>query len=596
MRRWYALPPRCAMATSTRHGRRHLRLPNKFQPMLIRLSPGDPGEFMRNRYVISIATALVAVLLVGATGCKSNPEKAKKKYLESGLSYVDKKQYDAAVIQFKKSLQADPKFAEAHYQLGLAYLHQQPPHVKEGYFELRQAAELDPKNLKARLEMGNILWSAREFKRAEDEARKVIEQDPDNAEGYSLLGTSLFALKDSDGALQAYNKVIELKPNDSGAYLNRGVLYASMKKDAEAEADFRKAVSLNPKNLEAYSNLSRFYQYKQEPAKAEEILQEGIKNDPDSPANYLRLAAMLLQEKRMADAETVIGNLRNRLPKNTDVAGAIAEFYLAARNPDAAIKEYQRGLSIDPKNERLTVALAEAYLMSGHIDEVTKLDEKILKDKPNDVAGRMIKGRLEAIKGDFAAAVLTFRGVVKDSPENPQAHFFLGQAMLKTGDLSGAKNEFQEAIKRNPNNPSYLQAQAEAYRAPCAPGAPATHPCGPAHPAAARRASIPGFRLRSIADRAPPGPLPWPGRALREDAPEDTLAGDVRHTPAKGAPCRPVPRSTTPPAGSLPTLPPGCPPATARSAPAGGTASAGAVPTAPPPPPGSTRPPALTRA
>src|ERR1019366_3150999 len=268
-------------------------------------------------------------------------------------------------------------------------------------------------NLKARLEMGNILWSAREFKRAEDEARKVIEQDPNNAEGYSLLGTSLFAMK-------AYNKVIELKPNESGAYLNRGVLYASMKKDAEAEADFRKAISLNPKNLEAYSNLSRFYQYKQEPAKAEEILQEGIKNDPDSPANYLRLAAMLLQEKRMADAETVIGNLRNRLPKNTDVAGAIAEFYLAARNPDAAIKEYQRGLSIDPKNERLTIALAEAYLMSGHIDEVTKLDEKILKDKPNDVAGRMIKGRLEAIKGDFAAAVLTFRGVVKDSPENPQ--------------------------------------------------------------------------------------------------------------------------------------------------------------------------------
>ena len=92
---------------------------------------------MRNRYLISIATALVAVLLVGATGCKGNPEKAKKKYLESGLSYVDKKQYDAAVIQFKKALQVDPKYAEAHYQLGLTYLRQQ--HVKEGYFELRQA-------------------------------------------------------------------------------------------------------------------------------------------------------------------------------------------------------------------------------------------------------------------------------------------------------------------------------------------------------------------------------------------------------------------------------------------------------------------------
>ena len=80
---------------------------------------------MRNRYIISMATVLMAVLLVSATGCKGNPEKAKKKYLDSGLSYVDKKQYDAAVIQFKKALQVDPKYAEAHYQLGLAYLRQQ---------------------------------------------------------------------------------------------------------------------------------------------------------------------------------------------------------------------------------------------------------------------------------------------------------------------------------------------------------------------------------------------------------------------------------------------------------------------------------------
>src|SRR5271165_5884972 len=210
MPRWCASPPRYATAIWTQPGRRHLRSPNKLRLILIRLSPGDPGEFMRNRYVISIATALLAVLLVGATGCKSNPEKAKKKYLESGLSYVDKKQYDAAVIQFKKALQVDPKYAEAHYQLGLAYLHQgnDKQHVVSGYQELHQATELDPNNLKAKLAMGNLLFGAfGKYKLAEDEARKVIEKDPNNADAYTLLGTSLLAEKDTAGTLEAYNKV-----------------------------------------------------------------------------------------------------------------------------------------------------------------------------------------------------------------------------------------------------------------------------------------------------------------------------------------------------------------------------------------------------
>src|SRR6516225_9241237 len=101
--------------------------------MLSKLFPDDPGESMRNRYLVTAATALMAVLLIVATGCKGNPEKAKKKYLESGMSYVDKKRYDAAVIQFKKALQVDPNYADAHYQLGLAILRQgkDKPHLQQ---------------------------------------------------------------------------------------------------------------------------------------------------------------------------------------------------------------------------------------------------------------------------------------------------------------------------------------------------------------------------------------------------------------------------------------------------------------------------------
>src|SRR5215469_11790674 len=139
------LPCQFAMGIRMRRANKQSHLPNKLQLMWNRLFPGDPGDFMRNRYVVAVAAALMAVFLVAATGCTGNPEKAKKKYLESGLSYVDKKQYDAAVIQFKKALQVDPNYAEAQYQLGVTYLRQQ--RVKEAYAALNQAAKLDPKNI-----------------------------------------------------------------------------------------------------------------------------------------------------------------------------------------------------------------------------------------------------------------------------------------------------------------------------------------------------------------------------------------------------------------------------------------------------------------
>ena len=58
----------------------------------------------------------------------------------------------------------------------------------------------------------------------------------------------------------------------------------------------------------------------------------------------------MLQEGRKQDAEEVVQQLRIKQPTSADVAAAIGDFYLAASNPDAALKEYQRGLNYDPKN------------------------------------------------------------------------------------------------------------------------------------------------------------------------------------------------------------------------------------------------------
>lgn len=419
---------------------------------------------MRNRYIVFVAMAVLAIVLVG---CTRNPETAKRKYVESGMKYMEQKKYDSAVIQFKKALQVDPKYAEAHYQLGTAQLDLQ--HYPEAYKELSQAVELDPNHVKARLALGSLLLSARQFDKTEEQARYVVEHDPNNAEGFVLLGNALLAEKHQQEAVDAFTKAISLKPNDADAYVNRGVLYAYMKQDASAEADMRKAISLDPHKLPAYANLAGYYMYMKDPKKAEEVYRLAIQNNPDSPAPYLRLAGLLLHEDRKAEGELVIQQLRDKQPTSAEVATAIGDYYLASRNPDAAIKEYQRGLNYDPKNEDLQLRLLETYLNTGKIDEATKMTDSMLKDKPGDVMARITHARLLAIKGNSAEAITTLRDVVHDAPDNAQAHYILGQVLRQTGDLPGAKSELQEAVKQmsfkhQPESPMVLKALAETYR------------------------------------------------------------------------------------------------------------------------------------
>ena len=167
---------------------------------------------MRNRYIVSVVMAGLAVVLAG---CSRNPDVAKKKYLESGMKYMDQQKYDAAAIQFKKAIQIDPKFAEAHYQLAEADM--KLSKNSEAFKEMSQVVELDPNHLKARVAVGGMYVASGHnfYGNAEEQARYVIDHDPNNAQAYLLLGNVLLAEKHLDDALAAFNKAVALNPERS---------------------------------------------------------------------------------------------------------------------------------------------------------------------------------------------------------------------------------------------------------------------------------------------------------------------------------------------------------------------------------------------
>src|SRR5882762_10003698 len=122
-------------------------------------------------------TQLLVLLLIalGTPACSKDPAKAKKEYFDSGSKYFSGNKYREAVIQFRNAVAVDPRYAEAHYQLGLCYskLSQFP----QAYQEFVKTTDLNTGHLDAHLKQGGLLLMSGKFNESKAKAELVLQKD-----------------------------------------------------------------------------------------------------------------------------------------------------------------------------------------------------------------------------------------------------------------------------------------------------------------------------------------------------------------------------------------------------------------------------------
>src|SRR5438067_440994 len=74
---------------------------------------------MSKKHLLRLGVTLGSVLMAA---CSADPEQGKRKYLESGLRYMEQRKYQESITQFKHALRLDPHYIDALYQLSEAYL------------------------------------------------------------------------------------------------------------------------------------------------------------------------------------------------------------------------------------------------------------------------------------------------------------------------------------------------------------------------------------------------------------------------------------------------------------------------------------------
>lgn len=412
-------------------------------------------SFLNSRYLVLVAA------LLGLTGCTKNAAD----YITAGNADFEKKQYDDAVLAYRKALQKDPRSGEASFRLAMTYMRQSK--TPEAYAQLRQTVATDATHAKAAAQLADLtiaayLSTGGRDKNLYDSAVKLIEQlrkrDPESADAHRL----------------------------------QGHLYQTERKLDEAEASFRRAAAARPKNPDILTGLAQTLIMKNQPAEAEKVAQDVIAaakdyqpiytliaenhrnngnlegyerilklcvaNNPQSGAKATELASFYLRSNRPDDAKAQLEKIM-ATPSLEHRHGVAGDVWMAVNSPEKALEYYRKGLSAEADSKQFyRKKSVNALVRMARADDAEKMLAEILAAEPNDRDARMIRAALWADSADSKVrqkAIPEYKELLKQSPNDPSLHYKLGDLMARQGDSSGAKSSFTAAIEKQP---TYLEA------------------------------------------------------------------------------------------------------------------------------------------
>ncbi|MGD0269764.1 MAG: tetratricopeptide repeat protein [Candidatus Sulfotelmatobacter sp.] len=400
----------------------------------------------------SVAVRLLLVgFLVPAlfTVCNRDPNVRKQKFLESGNRYRDQGKFREAAIQYANAVQVDPRFAEAHYQLGETYLKLKD--YQRAYGELSRTVDLNPNNYAAQLEMANMLVASRQLKDAQSHLDVLHEKQPDSPDTHIAWANFYAAKDDMTSALQEMQKAIAADPSRSESYLNLALLQTRVNLPEQAEINFKKAADLGPKVMNAQLALGGFYQARNRMPEAEQQFKHAIDVDPKDTAPRAAYVRLLMAENKKPEAEAFLTRTKTEFPGNSEGYRMLGDFYFANGELDAATTEYASLYSEHPKDIQVKKNYVQLLILKNRLDEATKLNNEVLKANPKDADTLVYRGQIQLRQNDAAGAVDSLQQAVKNDSNNGVAHYHLGLAFNMQRNEKQAESELREAVGQRPD-------------------------------------------------------------------------------------------------------------------------------------------------
>jgi tetratricopeptide (TPR) repeat protein len=368
--------------------------------------------------------------------------------------------FQEAGAKFVAAIAADPKFAEAHYLLGL--VRQQDGRLDAALRSYREAIASRPGYPEAQARICELgMRASRNTDKGYAEARpackKAIALGPRDPDPHFYLGWLEAKLGNYAGAIAEYSTALQLDGRYPNARFELAMAYLDSGQQRKAVALLQQVVQAEPRNGVASFQLGAALAKTGQCAEAMPLLDSAV----ESPQRrYIRAGCY---KKLGRDAEAAADlQAYKELREGADARmqakyrAAVAHQKAAAGELDAAIAEYRGALALAP-DVGIRVDLAVALLKKGSAAEVLTLLEN-----DREPVARYQVALAQAKLGNAKAALSELEGIIAARPEFAEAWFQAGAFLLAEGDVAQGSALLERAVSLRPDEAEFRLALAAA--------------------------------------------------------------------------------------------------------------------------------------
>lgn len=392
---------------------------------------------------------------------------------------------------FKKAIEQDPRFPQAHNNLGLVYL--SSSQEDKALKEFEEAISIDPLYKKPFLNIGALYSSKKDYEKAISYYKKALEIDPNYLEAIQNIGGQYILQKKFAQALPYFKELLRKDPKYLDAYQLIAEVYQEQGLYKNAIESLEKGIEVDEKHADFYIALAQVYKDIRDEESSNKYLEKGLLLQQKKPtvAYHYNLAKILRKQGKYDQAIQELNTALELEPKNIISHILLAQVYqdkadylksievlekallIDSLNIDIYLdldyslrnqKEYKRSIELLNKaislflykedNKKLAQiydGLGQAYFYNNEFNLAEDSYSKAISLDLRFVDPHINLGLLYQKKGLLDKAITQYQTGLTINPENAVGHNNLGYTYALQGKIPEAIKQFEEALKIDPN-------------------------------------------------------------------------------------------------------------------------------------------------